>query len=169
VQTGAGSLPPGARARVIAISDRAFAGTYPDRGGPLLAGLLGDLGFAVDDVVLIPDETEAITEALRAAVGDGVDLAVTTGGTGFSPRDVTPEATRRVLEREAPGLVETLRAVDRDRVPTSVLSRGVAGTAGKTILVNLPGSTGGVRDGVRALASVLGHAVAQVRGGGDHA
>src|SRR4051812_1003157 len=124
VRTEGGSLPPGARARVIAISDRAFAGTYPDRGGPLLAGLLGDLGFVVDDVVLIPDETEAIAEALRAAVGDGVDIAVTTGGTGFSPRDVTPEATRRVLEREAPGLVETLRSVDRERVPTSVLGRG---------------------------------------------
>ena len=163
-----GRVPAGARARVVAVSDRAFAGTYPDRGGPLLAGLLADLGFAVDDVVLVPDEPAAIVDALQAAVAASVDVVVTTGGTGFSPRDVTPEATRQVLERDAPGLVETLRAADRDRVPTSVLSRGVAGVAGSTILVNLPGSTGGVRDGVRVLAPVLGHAVAQVRGGGDH-
>ncbi len=162
------ALPEGARARVVAVSDRAFAGRYEDRGGPLLAGLLTDLGFAVDDVVLVPDETDAVTGALRAAVADGVDLAVTTGGTGFAPRDITPEATRAVLDRDAPGLVETLRAADRDRVPTSVLSRGVAGTAGRTIVVNLPGSTGGVRDGVRVLAPVLGHAVGQVRGGGEH-
>ncbi len=152
----------------IAVSDRASAGTYPDRGGPLLAGLLADLGFAVGDVVLVPDDSDAIVGALRTAVADGVDLVVTTGGTGFSPRDNTPEATRQVLERDAAGLVETLRAADRDRVPTSVLSRGVAGTAGRSIVVNLPGSTGGVRDGVRVLAPVIGHAVAQVRGGGDH-
>jgi cyclic pyranopterin phosphate synthase len=163
-----GRLPEGATARVVAVSDRAFAGAYPDRGGPLLSGLLAELGFAVGDVVLVPDEPAAVVDALRAAVADGIDLVVTTGGTGLSPRDITPEATRQVLERDAPGLVETLRAADRDRVPTSVLSRGVAGTAGRTILVNLPGSTGGVRDGVRVLAPVLGHAVAQVRGGGDH-
>ncbi|HSP39360.1 MAG TPA: bifunctional molybdenum cofactor biosynthesis protein MoaC/MoaB [Frankiaceae bacterium] len=163
-----GRLPPGARAQVIAISDRAFAGTYPDRGGPLLSELLSELGFAVGDVVLVPDEADAVVDALRAAVADGIDLVVTTGGTGFSPRDVTPEATRQVIEREAPGLAETLRAADRDRIPTSILSRGLAGTAGRSILVNLPGSTGGVRDGVRVLAPVLGHAVAQVRGGGEH-
>jgi cyclic pyranopterin phosphate synthase len=163
-----GRLPEGARARAVAISDRAVAGTYPDRGGPLLAGLLADLGFAVDDVVLVSDDSALIVDALRTAAADGVDLVVTTGGTGFSPRDVTPEATRAVLERDASGLVETMRAADRDRVPTSVLSRGVAGTLLRTIVVNLPGSTGGIRDGVRVLAPVIGHAVAQVRGGGDH-
>jgi molybdenum cofactor biosynthesis protein B len=163
-----GALPPGATARVISVSDRASAGTYPDRGGPLLAGLLTELGFAVGDVVLVPDDVAPLVAALREAVADGVDLVVTTGGTGFSPRDITPEATREVLERDAAGLVETLRAADRDRIPTSVLSRGVAGTAGRSIVVNLPGSTGGVRDGVRVLAPVLGHAVAQVRGRGDH-
>ncbi|MDQ1630383.1 MAG: cyclic pyranopterin monophosphate synthase [Frankiaceae bacterium] len=166
--TPAPTVPSGARAVVVAVSDRAFAGTYPDRGGPLLAGLLTELGFAVGDVVLVPDDVEAIVDALRTAVAEGIDLVVTTGGTGFSPRDNTPEATRQVLERDAAGLVETLRAADRDRVPTSVLSRGVAGTAGRTIVVNLPGSTGGVRDGVRVLAPVIGHAVAQVHGGGDH-
>jgi cyclic pyranopterin phosphate synthase len=163
-----GRLPAGARARAVAVSDRAFAGAYADRGGPLLAGLLADLGFAVDDVVLIPDDVDAIVGALRTAGADGIDLVVTTGGTGFSPRDVTPEATRSVLEREAAGLVETLRAADRNRVPTSVLSRGVAGTVGGTIVVNLPGSTGGIRDGMRVLGPVIGHAVAQVRGGGEH-
>lgn len=163
-----GRLPEGATARVISISDRASAGVYPDRGGPLLAGLLGELGFEVGEVVLVPDEVDAVVGALRAAVDAGVDAVLTTGGTGLSPRDVTPEATRQVLEREANGLVETLRAADRDRVPTSILSRGLAGTAGRTLVVNLPGSTGGVRDGIRVLAPVLGHAVAQVRGRGDH-
>ncbi len=161
-------LPADARAVVVTVSDRSHAGARLDRSGPLLAGLLGDLGFTVADVVVVPDEVDAVADAIRGAVDGSTDLVVTTGGTGFAPRDVTPEATRGVIERDAPGLVETLRAADRDRVPTAILSRGLAGIRAGAIIVNLPGSPGGVRDGVRVLAPVVGHAVAQLRGGGEH-
>ncbi len=161
-------LPEGALARVVTVSDRSAAGARPDRSGPLLASLLVELGFIVDGVVVVADEEAQICGALRDGVSEGIDLIVTTGGTGFAPRDVTPEATRRVIDREAPGVVEVLRSADREKVPTSVLSRGVAGIAGGSVVVNLPGSTGGVRDGIAVLAPVIGHAIAQVRGGGDH-
>ncbi len=161
-------LPAGARAAVITVSDRSHAGARHDSSGPLLAALLGGLGFTVGEVVVVPDELDVVARALLAAVEGGADLVVTTGGTGFAPRDVTPEATRQVIHQEAPGLVETLRAVDRERVPTTILSRAVAGIRDTAIIVNLPGSTGGVRDGVRVLAPVIGHAVDQLRGGGDH-
>jgi cyclic pyranopterin phosphate synthase len=161
-------LPADATARVVTVSDRSAAGTREDRSGPLLASLLREVGFDVDDVAVVPDDAGAVAAAVHDAVRAGRDLVVTTGGTGFAPRDVTPEATRGVIEREAPGLVELLRSVDRERVPTSILSRGAAGIAGRSIVVNLPGSTGGVRDGVAALAPVIGHAIDQVRGGGDH-
>ena len=161
------ALPADARARVITVSDRSHGGLRHDSSGPLLASLLTELGFAVADVVVVPDELEQIERELRAAVDEGFDLVVTTGGTGFAPRDVTPEATRRVLEREAPGLAEALRQFNRDKVPTTILSRAVAGVAGASIIVNLPGSTGGVRDGVEVLTPVIGHAIVQLRGG-DH-
>ena len=156
------------QARVVVVSDRSSRGERPDTGGPLLAGLLRELGLDVGDVVLVPDEVDAVRGALRAAVADGCDLVVTTGGTGLSPRDVTPEATGPLLERHVPGLAEALRARGADAVPTAVLSRGLAGTIGTTLVVNLPGSTGGVRDGVAVLAPVVAHALAQLRGGGDH-
>ena len=161
------ALPADARARVVTVSDRSHGGLRHDTSGPLLAELLQELGFATADVVVVPDEADEIQAALRAAIDDGVDLVATTGGTGFAPRDVTPEATRAVLDREAPGLAEALRLFNRDKVPTTILSRAVAGIAGSTIVVNLPGSTGGVRDGVAVLAPVIGHAVVQLRGG-DH-
>ena len=161
------ALPADARARIITVSDRSHGGLRHDESGPLLASLLTDLGFTVADVVVVPDEVEEIQAALRSAIDAGVDLVVTTGGTGFAPRDVTPEATRAVLDREAPGLAEALRLFNRETVPTTILSRAVAGVAGSTIVVNLPGSTGGVRDGVAVLAPVIGHAVVQLRGG-DH-
>jgi molybdenum cofactor synthesis domain-containing protein len=160
-------LPGDARARVITVSDRSHGGLRHDTSGPLLASLLTELGFAEAEVVVVPDEVAEIESALRSAVADGVDLAVTTGGTGFAPRDVTPEATRRVLDREAPGLAEALRQFNRESVPTTILSRAVAGVVGTTIVVNLPGSTGGVRDGVSVLTPVIGHAITQLRGG-DH-
>jgi molybdenum cofactor synthesis domain-containing protein len=160
-------LPGDARARVVTVSDRSHGGLRHDESGPLLADLLRDLGFAAADVVVVPDEVAEIERVLRAAVDDRVDLVATTGGTGFAPRDVTPEATRRVLDREAPGLAEALRQFNRDRVPTTILSRAVAGVAGSTIVVNLPGSPSGVRDGVAVLAPVIGHAITQLRGG-DH-
>ena len=157
----------GRRAVVVTVSDRSSRGERPDTGGPLLAGLLTDLGLEVGDVVLVPDEVGAVQDALRAAAA-AHDLVVTTGGTGLSPRDVTPEATAPLLDRRVPGLEEALRARGAPTVPTAVLSRGLVGTIGRTLVVNLPGSTGGVRDGVAVLAPVLEHAIAQLAGGGDH-
>lgn len=158
-------LPAGATAAVITVSDRSHGGLRHDSSGPLLASLLAELGFEVSEVVVVPDEVDAVRAAVRAALGR--DVVVTTGGTGFAPRDVTPEAVKGLLERDAPGIVEALRQHRRDEVPTTILSRAVAGTIGATFVVTLPGSTGGVRDGVSVLAPVVGHLVAQLRGG-DH-
>ena len=160
-------LPSGARAAVITVSDRSHGGLRHDSSGPLLASLLAELGFAIGDPAVVPDDVEAVQTAIRAAVAAGNDIVVTTGGTGFAPRDVTPEAVRPMLERDAPGIVEALRQYRRDEVPTTILSRAVAGTVGSSFVVTLPGSTGGVRDGVSVLAPVVGHLVAQLRGG-DH-
>lgn len=160
-------LPADARARVITVSDRSHGGLRHDESGPLLSSLLLELGFAEADVVVVPDEITEIESALREAINEHVDLVATTGGTGFAPRDVTPEATSRVLDRQAPGLAEALRQFNRDKVPTTILSRAVAGVAGGSIVVNLPGSPSGVRDGVAVLRPVIGHAIVQLRGG-DH-
>ncbi|MCU1619088.1 MAG: moaB [Modestobacter sp.] len=160
-------LPAGARAVVVTASNRASAGVYEDRSGQVLAEGLRTLGFAVEGPHVRPDDVEALAEVLRAAVAAGADVVLTTGGTGLSPTDVTPEATRTVLEREAPGIAEAVRRYGADHVPTSVLSRGIAGTAGRTLIVNLPGSTGGVRDGLAVLGPLLPHVVSQLRGG-DH-
>jgi molybdenum cofactor synthesis domain-containing protein len=162
-------LPTGARAVVVTVSDRSTAGERPDRSGPLAAQLLAELGFDVGPVVVVPDEVAEVEAALTAAVRAGADLVVTTGGTGIAPRDVTPEATARVLDTLVPGIAEAIRAYSREAVPTSALSRGTSGVSGRTLLVNLPGSPGGVRDGVAVLATVVGHALAQLRGAGDHA
>jgi molybdenum cofactor biosynthesis protein B len=161
-------VPEGSRALVVTVSDRSARGERADTSGPLLAELLTGLGFAVGEVVVVPDEVDAIQGVLREAAATAYDVVVTTGGTGLAPRDVTPEATRAVLEREAPGIADALRRQGESAVPTAILSRGVAGTLGATLIVNLPGSGGGVRDGVAVLARIVGHAVAQLRGGGDH-
>jgi len=155
------------RAAVVTVSDRSAQGLRPDSSGPLLADLLRELGLEVADPVVVPDEVEAVQAALRKAASS-YDLVVTTGGTGLSPRDVTPEATRPLLDREVPGIAEALRQRGAEVVPTAVLSRGLVGTVGSTLVVNLPGSGGGVRDGVAVLALVLQHALAQLHGGGDH-
>ncbi|CAN5177715.1 MogA/MoaB family molybdenum cofactor biosynthesis protein [soil metagenome] len=155
------------RALVVTVSDRSSRGDRPDTSGPLLASLLREIGVAVDDPVVVPDEVPAIQALLREGAL-AYDLVVTTGGTGLSPRDVTPEATRPLLDAEVPGIAEALRHRNSGSVPTAVLSRGLAGTIGRVLVVNLPGSTCGVRDGVAVLAPVLDHALAQLRGGGDH-
>ena len=160
-------LPDDARAVVVTASNRASAGVYADRSGQVLAEGLRALGFAVDGPHVRPDDVAELEMVLLQAIGSGADVVVTTGGTGLSPTDVTPEATRRVLEREAPGIAEAIRRYGEGTVPTSVLSRGIAGTAGRTLVVNLPGSTGGVQDGLAVLGPLLPHVVSQLRGG-DH-
>ncbi|MFI7452731.1 molybdenum cofactor biosynthesis protein B [Nonomuraea sp. NPDC049714] len=154
------------RALVVTASNRASAGIYEDKSGQLLVTLLGEAGCTVDGPVVVPDG-EPVEGALRDGVAGGYDVIVTTGGTGLTPTDLTPEMTARVITREIPGIAETIRSANRDKVPASILSRGLAGQAGATLIVNLPGSSGGVRDGVAVLAPILQHAVDQIRGG-DH-
>jgi molybdenum cofactor synthesis domain-containing protein len=155
------------KALAITVSNRAAAGVYEDRSGPVLAELLRSAGCEVDGPQVVPDG-DPVEAALRDALRAGYDVVVTTGGTGLTPTDLTPEMTRKVLDREVPGIADAIRQEGAAAgVPASVLSRGLAGLAGQTLIVNLPGSTGGVRDGMAVLSRVLAHAVDQARGG-DH-
>lgn len=157
----------GVHALVVTVSTRAADGIYEDRSGPVLVDGLRALGCQVDGPSVVPDGPE-LEGVLRDGVLAGYDVVVTTGGTGIAPADVTPETTRRVLDAEVPGVAEAIRAHGRAAgVPAAVLSRGVAGRAGTTLVVNLPGSTGGVRDGLAVLGPIMFHAVDQLRGG-DH-
>ncbi|WP_418153857.1 molybdenum cofactor biosynthesis protein MoaE [Actinoalloteichus caeruleus] len=153
-------------ARVITASNRAAAGVYPDRTGPLVVDWLRQRGFRVPDAVVVPDGAP-VAEELRRALEDRVSVVLTTGGTGISPTDRTPDVTRPLLDRELPGLADAIRRSGLPAVPTAVLSRALAGTAGATLVVNLPGSTGGVRDGLAVLDGVFAHALDQIAGG-DH-
>jgi molybdopterin adenylyltransferase len=150
------------RAAVLTVSDGVHAGEREDASGDVLEGLLLEDGF---DVLrrLVPDEKDLIAGALRELAGE-VLLILTTGGTGFAPRDVTPEATRMVLEREAPGIAEAIRADAVTRTPHALLSRGTAGLCGETLVVNLPGSPGGCRDGFAVLQPALRHGLALAAG-----
>jgi len=152
------------KALVVTVSNRASAGAYADRSGPVLVTGLTEMGFEVDGPQVVPDG-EPVEGALRAAVASSYDVVVTTGGTGISPTDRTPDMTFRVIDRELPGIAEALRAYGVEHgVPTASLSRGVAGIAGATLVVNLPGSQGGALDGLSVLAPLLRHAVEQLHG-----
>ncbi|GHD30967.1 MogA/MoaB family molybdenum cofactor biosynthesis protein [Nocardiopsis kunsanensis] len=159
------------RVAVITASNRAAAGIYPDRSGPVIAERLSELDCEVLGPWVVPDG-EPVTEALERALEERCAAALTTGGTGLTPGDHTPEATRELLTCEIPGIAEALRAAGREKgVPTAILSRGLAGVAERDghrmLVVNLPGSRGGAADGMDVLAPVLSHAVEQI-GGGDH-
>jgi molybdenum cofactor synthesis domain-containing protein len=154
-------------ALVITVSTRAAAGVYADRSGPLVAAALRDLGFLVADPVVVPDG-DKVGDALREAVAGGHALVITTGGTGLHPRDLTPEQTRSVVQREVPQLAAQIARYGVDHgVPTAVLSRGIAGIAEGTLIINLPGSSGAARDGMAVLGPLLRHALSQLHGG-DH-
>lgn len=167
------------RASVVTISDKGYAGQREDVSGPLLVRLLQDMGTDVVRQTIVPDERDEIERLLVTLVdqatgevapgetapeGTALDLVVTTGGTGVTPRDVTPEATKAVIHREMPGLAEALRFTGYGKTPLAVISRGVAGIRGRTLIVNLPGSPNAVRDGMETLAPILPHVIRMIRG-----
>ncbi|GCD91533.1 molybdenum cofactor biosynthesis protein B [Nocardioides sp. LS1] len=155
------------RAEVVVASNRAAAGVYADETGPLIVTFLAELGFAVDEPVVVPDG-EPVGAAIAAAAAGGARCVLTTGGTGLTPTDRTPEVTRALLDFEVPGIAEAIRAYGvAHGIPSAVLSRGLAGVVGSCLVVNLPGSRGGVKDGLAVLRPVLVHAVEQVVGS-DH-
>jgi molybdenum cofactor synthesis domain-containing protein len=154
-------------AAVVVASNRAAAGVYEDTTGRLIADALRAAGWAVSDPVVVPDG-EPVADAILTAVAEGARLVLTTGGTGLTPTDRTPEVTRPLFDREVPGMAEAIRAHGVAKgVPTAMLSRGLAGVVGSALVVNLPGSTGGVRDGLDVVVPVLRHAVEQIVGS-DH-
>ena len=155
------------RAQVITISTRAANGVWEDTSGPLIVAKLLELNFECESPLIIPDG-EIIVEKLNQAINNNFDLVITTGGTGHTPNDLTPEMTKKVIERESPGISEAIRNYGvANGVATAILSRAIAGLAKGTLIINLPGSLGGVKDGLTVLSPILIHAIDQIRGG-DH-
>lgn len=155
------------KATVVTASNRAAAGVYEDTTGPLIVSALAGLGFDVTGPVVVPDG-EPVGRAIREAVEAGARAVLTTGGTGLTPTDLTPEVTRPLLDREVPGIAEAIRAHGVAKgIPTAALSRGLAGVSGQALVVNLPGSRGGVKDGLAVVVPLLVHAVEQIVGS-DH-
>jgi molybdenum cofactor synthesis domain-containing protein len=152
------------RAAVITASNRAFNGVYEDKSGQILLEGLKSLGYQIDAVKVLPDDIEKISAAIKSAIKDSLDLVVTTGGTGVSPFDVTPEATAPLIEKEMPGILEAFRAYSRDKVPTTDLSRGAAGVTNKTLIINLPGSPGAAKDGLVIIERLASHIHDQLAG-----
>jgi molybdopterin adenylyltransferase len=153
------------QAAVVTVSDKGHAGEREDASGPLLVKLLRNMGAEVVSQAIVPDERADIERVLiQLADETQVDLVMTTGGTGPTPRDITPEATLAVIDREMPGLAEALRFEGYRQTPLAVLSRGVAGMRGQTLIVNLPGSPKAVREGIETLAPILPHAIKMLRG-----
>ena len=155
------------RAAVITVSDRAFAGVYEDKSGPALCAMLREAGYEIAHTAIVPDERERISDALiRCADEEGIDLILTTGGTGLSPRDVTPEATRAVLAREIPAIAQAMLYYSLPITPHAMLSRAAAGTRGGSLIVNLPGSEKGARENLTAILGALGHGLRMLAGDG---
>jgi molybdenum cofactor synthesis domain-containing protein len=149
---------------VITASNRASAGVYADTSGEILAAGLTKLGYVLKDPIVIPDNISQIQAAIELSLAGKVDLIVTTGGTGVSPHDVTPEATAPLIKKLLPGIPEAFRAYSRDRVPTTDLSRGLAGVTDSSLIINLPGSPGGVKDGLVIIERLAGHVHDQIAG-----
>jgi len=152
------------RAVVITASNRAFKGIYEDRSGQILLEGLKKLGYQIDGVQILPDNQEQIASAIQTAINSEIDLVITTGGTGVSPSDVTPEATAPLVVKPMPGILEALRTYARDQVPTTDLSRGVAGVTNKSLIINLPGSPGGAKDGLVIIERLASHIHDQLAG-----